>query len=86
MDDMDEDEIPSFKIVLIGSSGVGKTSIINRYLKESFEDETLSTTGVCFNSKTLNFPDIKESCKIDVKYKIKYFLYIDLGYCWTRKI
>ena len=50
------------------------------------EDETLSTTGVCFNSKTLNFPDIKESCKIDVKYKIKYFLYIDLGYCWTRKI
>jgi len=67
MDDLDDDNIPSFKIVLLGASGVGKTSIINRYLKHSFEDETLTTTGVCFNSKTLNFEDTNDSCKIDVK-------------------
>ncbi len=66
MDEFDEDNIPSFKIVLMGSSGVGKTSIINRYLKHSFEDEVLSTTGICFNSKTLYFEDTNESCKIDV--------------------
>ena len=66
MDEFDEDNIPSFKIVLMGSSGVGKTSIINRYLKHSFEDEVLSTTGICFNSKTLYFEDNNESCKIDV--------------------
>ena len=67
MDDFDEDNIPSYKIVLMGASGVGKTSIINRYLKHSFDDETLTTTGICFNSKTLTFEDTQETCKIDVK-------------------
>ncbi len=66
MDDLEE-EIPSYKIVLLGSSGVGKTSIINRYLKKSFDGNIMTSTGVCFNSKTLNFPDTNESCKIDVK-------------------
>ncbi len=27
-----------FKIVFVGNQGVGKTSIINRYLKDSFDD------------------------------------------------
>ena len=67
MDDLEEDNIPSFKIVLMGSSGVGKTSIINRYLKHTFDDETLTTTGICFNSKTINFEATNDSCKIDVK-------------------
>ena len=67
MDEFDEDNIPSFKIVLMGSSGVGKTSIINRYLKHTFEEEILSTTGICFNSKTLTFEETNETCKIDVK-------------------
>ena len=66
MDDLEE-EIPSYKIVLLGSSGVGKTSIINRYLKQSFDGNIMTSTGVCFNSKTLTFPDTNESCKIDVK-------------------
>ena len=67
MDELEEDNIPSFKIVLMGVSGVGKTSIINRYLKHTFEEEILSTSGICFNSKTLTFEDTKETCKIDVK-------------------
>ena len=67
-----EEELPSFKIVMLGTSGVGKTSIINRYLKESFDKESLTTTGVCFNSKVLTFSDTHESCKIDVKIIYKY--------------
>ena len=67
MDELEEDNIPSFKIVLMGVSGVGKTSIINRYLKHTFEEEILSTSGICFNSKTLTFEDTNETCKIDVK-------------------
>ena len=67
MDELEEDNIPSFKIVLMGVSGVGKTSIINRYLKHTFEEEILSTTGICFNSKTLTFEETNETCKIDVK-------------------
>ena len=61
-----EDNMPSFKIVLMGTSGVGKTSIINRYIKQSFDNDVLSTTGICFNSKILNFSETKDSCKIDV--------------------
>ena len=66
MDIEEEDNIPSFKIVLMGTSGVGKTSIINRYIKQSFDNDVLSTTGICFNSKILNFSETKDSCKIDV--------------------
>ena len=67
MDELEEDNIPSFKIVLMGVSRVGKTSIINRYLKHTFEEEILSASGICFNSKTLTFEDTNETCKIDVK-------------------
>ncbi len=66
MDLEEEDNMPSFKIVLMGASGVGKTSIINRYIKQSFDNDVLSTTGICFNSKILNFSETKDSCKIDV--------------------
>ena len=58
--------LQSFKVVLMGDSGVGKTSIVNRYTKNTFESNLLSTAGVCFFSKILELPDIKENCKLDV--------------------
>ena len=58
----------SFKIIVIGDSGVGKTSIINRYIKNTFEDNIISTSGVCFSSKIIEFPELKQTCKLDVKY------------------
>ncbi len=64
--------LQSFKVVLMGDSGVGKTSIVNRYTKDTFEENILSTAGVCFSSKILEFPEIKERCKLDV---IKIYLY-----------
>ena len=77
MDELEE-EVPSYKIVMLGASGVGKTSILNQYLRGTFDQETLTTTGVCFNSKTLSYPEINESCKIDVKIYLKYFINIQL--------
>ena len=77
MDELEE-EIPSFKVVMLGASGVGKTSIINQYLRQTFDNDTLTTTGVCFNSKTLTYPEIKESCKLDVKIYLKYFINLQL--------
>ena len=59
--------LQSFKVVLMGESGVGKTSIINRYTKDVFEESLLSTAGVCFFSKILDFPELKQNCKLDVK-------------------
>ena len=77
MDELEE-EIPSYKIVMLGASGVGKTSIINQYLRGTFDQDTLTTTGVCFNSKVLTYPEIDKSCKIDVKIFLKYFINIQL--------
>ena len=65
----------SFKVVLMGDSGVGKTSIVNRYTKGTFDNSILSTAGVCFSSKMLDFPDLKETCKLDVKkFNIIYYI------------
>lgn len=48
------------KVVLIGESGVGKSSIISRYTKDSFLTSLASTTGACFSSKTITIGNNKE--------------------------
>ena len=40
MDELEE-EIPSYKIVMLGASGVGKTSIINQYLHQIVNQKQL---------------------------------------------
>lgn len=40
-----------FKIIIIGDSGVGKTNILSRYIKNSFSFDTRSTVGVEFGAK-----------------------------------
>ena len=42
-----------FKLILIGNSGTGKTSIINRYINEKFEDSYKCTIGVDFILKKI---------------------------------
>ena len=56
-------EIESFKVGLVGESGVGKTSIITQFIDQTFQEDQQSTTGgtfstksvVCDNGKTLKF-------------------------------
>ena len=42
------------KIVVLGSAFVGKTSIINRYCNSTFIEDTLSTIGAGFFTRTMN--------------------------------
>lgn len=49
-----------FKILLIGSSGVGKSSILLRYTDDEFNSHWMSTIGVDFKVKTLTRPDNKK--------------------------
>ena len=51
----DETQENNFKIVLIGESGVGKTSIISQFVDQIFEDDLQTSTGGSFSSKTLTF-------------------------------
>ena len=42
-----------FKIILVGESGVGKTSIISQFVEHNFQESQGSTTGGTFSSKTV---------------------------------
>ena len=59
-----EEEI-IFKIITIGNSGVGKTSIIRRYVYQTYEPQTSSTVGLSFA-----FKDILLENGIKIKLKI----------------
>ena len=48
---MSEEEDGSYKVVLLGESGVGKTSIINQFINEEFLEDQETTTGATFSSK-----------------------------------
>ena len=47
------DEVIPCKIVLIGESGVGKTSIISRFVNNKFSSTLPSTPGAVFATKTI---------------------------------
>ena len=53
---MDTDQISTeeFKIVTIGDSGVGKTSIVKRYADGIFDEKTPSTIGAAYVKVTVN--------------------------------
>ena len=48
---MTEKEAMQCKVVLIGESGVGKTSIINRYISNNFSQVLTATPGASFTTK-----------------------------------
>ena len=56
----------SFKLVLIGESGVGKTSLINRYVSNTFESNMVPTPGSSFTTKTMLFKNYNKSIKFDI--------------------
>ena len=54
------------KVVLIGESGVGKTSIISRYMTDSFSNTLSSTPGANFTTKTVFLKKENQSIKFEI--------------------
>ena len=52
------------KIILIGDSGVGKTNIMSKFLKNQFMEESKATIGVEFGSKLFNHEGHKIKAQI----------------------
>ena len=50
MDDDQSDDVQKFKVVIIGESGVGKTSILNSYITEQYDPDITST----FSARNVN--------------------------------
>jgi Ras-related protein Rab-5C len=48
-----QSETNEYKVVVLGDSGVGKTSFISRFVKQTFDDYTESTPSASFISKSL---------------------------------
>ncbi|CCH60085.1 hypothetical protein TBLA_0C02780 [Henningerozyma blattae CBS 6284] len=54
-----------FKLVLLGDSSVGKSSIVNRFVKDSFDELRESTIGAAFLSQTITLKN-----KTVIKFEI----------------
>ena len=57
-DDLAEN-VKELKIILLGNSGVGKTSIINRYIHNQFNLNSETTIGSSFLTKIINKDNIE---------------------------
>ena len=53
-----------FKMVLIGDSSVGKTNILSKYLKGTFDESSKATVGVEFGTKNIKINDKKIKIQI----------------------
>ena len=55
----------SYKVVLLGESGVGKTSIITQFIDETFMEDQQSTNGATFSTKMVTCSNGKQ-IKFDI--------------------
>ena len=60
-------EPESIKVVLLGEAGVGKTSIISRFIHNKFEENLETTTGASYAGKNMIFKDYHNTV---VKFEI----------------
>ena len=60
------DEPENIKVVLLGESGVGKTSIINQFTTNKFNSKCPTSVSAQFSSKVIKFPQFDKSIKFDI--------------------
>ena len=56
----------SCKLVLLGDSGVGKTSLVRRVVFDKFEHDSQPTQSVGFMSKKIEVPSLRTSVKFEI--------------------
>ncbi|KAG7191372.1 GTP-binding protein of the rab/ypt [Scheffersomyces spartinae] len=55
-----------FKLVLLGESAVGKSSIVHRFVKNTFDDMRESTIGAAFLTQTVDVPEKEITVKFEI--------------------
>ena len=69
-DDFGNEETQVVKVVLLGESSVGKTSIISRFIDDAFNQNyqnSITTTGASYATKRMMFKDYKNQI---IKFEI----------------
>ena len=54
------------KVVLVGESGVGKTSLISRYTSDTFSSVILATTGASFATRIYTLEEENQDIKFEI--------------------
>jgi GTPase SAR1 family protein len=83
-------------VIVIGDSGVGKSNILNRWVKGCFGNDTIIATTQCaFHSKTFKMASKDNSAKDKIvavqlwdtgKETSKEIKHITNSYSWSRKV
>ena len=60
------DKAENLKVVLVGESGVGKTSIIAQYTTGKFDPDCVTSLSAQFVSKTVEFSNVQKAIKFDI--------------------
>lgn len=63
---MSETRFAQFKLVLLGESAVGKSSIVHRFVKNTFDDMRESTIGAAFLTQTISLPEVNTTVKFEI--------------------
>lgn len=74
---LDENYDYLFKLVVIGDSGVGKTSLLSRFTKNEFSFNSRSTIGVEFSTRTIRVQNKIIKAQIwDTAGQERFFIFI----------
>ena len=58
--------LETIKVVLVGESGTGKTSIIQQYAYKIFDPNCATSISSQYVSQVINFPDLNKSIKLEI--------------------
>ena len=56
----------SYKVVLVGESGVGKTSVTSYFLYNTFNEKEVMTTTATFAQKLIEIKEINKTIEFDI--------------------
>lgn len=63
---MSDIKVESCKVVLLGESGVGKTSIITMFMDNEFTEDQQTTTGATFSTKSLTYDKYHKEISFEI--------------------
>ncbi|CAK7896057.1 vacuolar protein sorting-associated protein 21 [[Candida] anglica] len=66
MSEAQTDRFAQFKLVLLGESAVGKSSIVHRFVKNTFDNMRESTIGAAFLTQSVTLPESNTTVKFEI--------------------
>ena len=54
------------KVVIVGDWGVGKTCLLTRFLRDEFDDNSVTTLGVSFKSKHVPYNEAGDTINLQM--------------------